>query len=95
MYGVGLWENKEWGRKPEKEEANMRIIMIAVTLMLWLAAPCWADNGFKEGAKEIGQGFKEGSKKVGEGFKELGKEVKESGKEVGQGLKKAEQEVGK
>lgn len=49
----------------------MRIIMIAFMLVFWLAAPSLADNGFKEGAREIGQGFKEGSKKVGEGFKEL------------------------
>jgi hypothetical protein len=78
-----------------KEEADMRIIMIAVMLVLWLAAPSLADNGFKEGAREIGQGFKEGSQKVGEGFKELGKEVKEGGKEVAQGFKKAGREVEK
>jgi hypothetical protein len=73
----------------------MRIIMITVMLVLWLAAPSLADDGFKKGAKEIGQGFQEGSKKVGEGFKELGKEVKKGGEDVGEGFKKAGKEIEK
>jgi hypothetical protein len=73
-----------------KEEADMRIIMIAVMLVLWLAAPSLADNGFKEGAREIGQGFKEGSQKVGEGFKELGK----AGREVEKDAKKTGRTIG-
>ena len=32
----------------------MRIVMISVMLVIWLAAPCWADNGFKEGDREVG-----------------------------------------
>jgi hypothetical protein len=70
-------------RQPEKKEVDMRIVMIAVMLALWLAAPGWADNGFKEGAREVGQGFKK-----------LGEEFKEGGKEVGQGFKKAGLEAG-
>jgi hypothetical protein len=78
-----------------KKEVDMRIFMITVMLALWLAAPGWADNSFKEGAREVGQGVKEGSKKVGQGFKEMGKEIKEGGKEAGQGAKKAGQEAKK
>jgi hypothetical protein len=69
--------------QPVKKEVDMRIAMIAVMLTLWLAVPGWADNGFKEGAREVGQGFKK-----------LGKEFKECGKEVGQGFKRAGLEAG-
>jgi hypothetical protein len=77
----------------------MRMIMIAILMVFWLAAPGWADNNFKEGAREIGQGFKEGSIKIGHGFQELGKDIKQVSKECAVNFKndtiKAGKEAGK
>jgi len=84
------WRFRGKLRQLVKKEVDLRIIIIAVMIALCLSAPCWTDNGFKEGTREIGQGFKEGSKKVGEGIKKMGKEFKK----VGQDAKKVGQETG-
>jgi hypothetical protein len=47
----------------------MRTIVVMMMVLL-LAFPCFADNGFKEGAKETGQGIKEGAKEVFQGIKD-------------------------
>lgn len=59
----------------------MRAIVMAVAITILSLSPVWADNGFKEGAKDVGEGFK----KMGQ---ETGQAVKEGGKEVGEGLGK-------
>lgn len=72
----------------------MRKIIILVTISLFLAVPTWAENGFTEGGKQVGQGvktmthetgraFKEGGKEVGQGFKEMGQETGQTAKETG------------
>jgi hypothetical protein len=70
----------------EKED-NMQNVIIAIVMVFCLAVPVWADSGFKEGAKEVGQGFKEGSKKIGQGVQDLGKDIKEGSKEGAENFK--------
>jgi hypothetical protein len=60
-----------------KKEADVRIVMITIVIVLWLASPSWAENGFKESVRQVGQGFKE-----------LGKDFKKSSKEIAQNFKK-------
>lgn len=57
------------------------VIVITFAVSIRSLSPVWADQGFREGAKDVGQGFK----KMGQ---ETGQAVKEGGKEVGQGLGK-------
>jgi hypothetical protein len=76
----------------------MRIVIIAIVMVFWLAAPVWADSGFKEGAKEVGQrvqhlgkDIKEGSKEGAENFK---KDVKKAGREGTENFKKDAKQAG-
>ena len=53
----------------------MRMIGLVWMMVLLLAVPSFADTGFTEGAKEIGQGIREGTKETGKGIREGIEEV--------------------
>ena len=75
-----------------------------VLLLLSLSAPGFfhtvqAEEGIKEGAKEVGKGFKEIGKATGEAAREVGKTTgeiaKKGGKAIGKGFKEAGKATGK
>jgi hypothetical protein len=75
------------GPKKTKEELMHKNLLLAAALLLTVAVPVFAEEGFKEGGKEVGQGFK----KIG---KSTGKVANKSGKAIGKGFKKAGKETG-
>jgi len=75
-----------------------RVIVGLICAQL-LSSVAFADNGFKEGGKEVGQGFKKMGKATGTATKKSGKAIgkafKKSGQATGKAFKEAGKETGK
>lgn len=95
----------------KKRAGHLPVLAIALTLAISSVSlsSSWADNGFTEGAREVGRGFKkmgqetgqavkDGGREVGEGFFKIGKATGEqagkTGRSVGQWFKAAGKKTG-
>jgi hypothetical protein len=76
----------------------MRLLVAAFFMALLVASPGRAENGQKEGGRDVGEGFRKIGTETGRAFKEGGKEVghgfRKIGTETGQAAKKTGRSVG-
>ncbi len=69
-------------------------IFPAIMLSVLLGTVAFADNGFKEGGKEVGQGFRKIGKTTAKAAKTTGKAFHKAGKATGKAFQKAGKETG-